>query len=38
MSVLRVEMPAKLEALLYRRMFLNIERIFNVFFLNNLFF
>ena len=29
MPVLRVEMPVKLEFLLYRRMFLNIERIFN---------
>ena len=31
--VLRIEMPAKLEFLLYRRMFLNIERIFYVLFL-----
>ena len=32
MPVLRVEMPAKLKSLLYWRMFLNIERNFNVFF------
>ena len=33
MPVLLIEMPAKLEFLLYRRMFLNIKRIFNGFFL-----
>ena len=32
MPVLRVEMPAKLELLLYQRMFFNIERIFLFFF------
>ena len=32
MPVLRVEMPAELEFLLYRRMFLNIERNFYGFF------
>ena len=36
MPVLRVEMPAKFEFLLYRRMFLNIERIFDVFFIKKL--